>query len=93
MFSITIQNVEFQGKLCVLVVVGGNKRDASCCGKAEDRMPPTLIQGGIMLLPVVCGTDGGTEVWEETGHLIPLSVESQLLLASEIETLYLRRNF
>lgn len=92
-FSITTQNVELQGKLCVLAVVGGNRRDASCCGKAEDRMPPTLIQGGIMLLPVVCGTDGRTEVGEERGHLIPLSVESQLFLASKIKTLYSRRNF
>ena len=70
----------------MLVVVRGNKQDASCRGKAEDTVPSTLIQGGIMLLPVVYGTDCGTEVGEETGHLIPLSLESNLLLASEIET-------
>lgn len=85
MCSITTQNVELRGKLYVLAV-GGNTQDASCSGEAEGMVPSTLNQGDIMLSSVVCGIDCGTEVGEEMGHLIPLSVESNLLLASEVET-------
>lgn len=78
--------MELRGKLCALVAVGRNAQDASCSGEAEGTLPSTFNQGDITLSSVVCGIDCGTEVGEEMGHLIPLSVESNLLLASEVET-------